>query len=105
MEIPWLRPCPDHLLEPSAPRESEPDQKLVAREPIELVYLAAIQHLPPRQRAILVLRDALDWSAKETAALLDLSLPSVNSALQRARSTMRRRLPIGRDDWAPSATA
>jgi RNA polymerase sigma-70 factor (ECF subfamily) len=92
-EIPWIQPYPDELLEPAAPPETEPDSVAVARETIELVYLAAIQHLPPRQRAVLILRDALDWSAQETADLLEMSLPSVNSALHRARSTMRARLP------------
>ena len=71
----------------------EPHNVVVSRETIELAYLAAIQHLPPRQRAILILRDALAWSAKETADLLDTSVASVNSALQRARATMRARLP------------
>jgi RNA polymerase sigma-70 factor (ECF subfamily) len=104
-EIPWLRPYPDHLLGTPAPRETEPEAVLVSRETIELVYLAAIQHLPPRQRAILILRDALDWSAKETAALLETSLQSVNSALQRARATMRAQLPTGRHDWAPAVVA
>ena len=104
-ELPWLQPYPDQLLEPAAPREMEPDAVLVSRETVELVYLAAIQHLPPRQRAILILRDALDWSAKETAALLDTSLQSVNSALQRARSTMRTRLPTGRLDETPPVAA
>jgi RNA polymerase sigma-70 factor (ECF subfamily) len=102
-EIPWLQPYPDHLLEPAAPAEAEPDAAVVSRETIELTYLAAIQHLPPRQRAILLLRDALDWSANETAALLDTSVASVNSALQRARSTMRTRLPPRRLDWAPAS--
>jgi RNA polymerase sigma-70 factor (ECF subfamily) len=102
-EIPWLQPYPDHLLEPAAPSESEPDAMLVERETIELAYLAAIQHLPTRQRAVLILRDALDWSAKETAALLDTSVVSVNSALQRARATMRARMPSDRLAWAPSA--
>ena len=88
-ELPWLQPYPDALLEPVAPRESEPDAVVVTRETIELAYLAAIQHLPPRQRAILLLRDALDWSAAETAELLETSVASVTSALQRARSTMR----------------
>jgi RNA polymerase sigma-70 factor (ECF subfamily) len=99
-EIPWLQPYPDHLLEPAAPREAEPEAAAVARETIELLYLAAIQHLPARQRAILILRDALDWSVKETAALLDSSVQSVNSALQRARATMWTRLPPDRRDRA-----
>jgi RNA polymerase sigma-70 factor (ECF subfamily) len=92
-ELPWLQPYPDELLEPAAPHEAEPEAVVAARETIQLVYLAAIQHLPPRQRAVLILRDALDWSAKETADLLDMTLPSVNSALHRARTTMRDALP------------
>ena len=104
-EIPWLQPYPDHLLDPlldpPAPSETEPDALTISRETIELAYLTAIQHLPPRQRAVLILRDALDWSANETAALLETSVASVTSALQRARATMRRLLPPGRLDWAP----
>src|SRR5712692_1959633 len=73
-ELPWLQPYPDHLLEPTSPSETEPEALVVSRETIELAYLAAVQHLPPRQRAILILRDALDWSANETAALLDSSV-------------------------------
>ena len=99
-EIPWLQPYPDEWLEPSAPSRAEPDAVVVARETIELTYLAAIQHFPPRQRAILILRDSLGWSAKEVATLLELSVPSVNSALQRARATMRARLPERRLDWS-----
>jgi RNA polymerase sigma-70 factor, ECF subfamily len=68
-EIPWLQPYPDGRLEPAAPAETEPEAMVVSRETIELVFLAALQHLPPRQRAILLLRDVLDWSARETAAL------------------------------------
>lgn len=93
-ELPWLQPYPDELLEPAAPHEAEPEAIVAARETIQLVYLAAIQHLPPRQRAVLILRDALEWSAKETADLLDMTLPSVNSALHRARTTMRDALPL-----------
>jgi RNA polymerase sigma-70 factor, ECF subfamily len=99
-ELPWLQPYPDHLLDQAAPSDAQPDAVVVARETIELAYLTAIQHLPPRQRAILILRDALGWSAKDTAGLLETSVAAVNSALQRARSTMRARLPARRLDWA-----
>jgi RNA polymerase sigma-70 factor (ECF subfamily) len=100
-DLPWLQPYPDRLL---APAEDEPGVAVVARETIELAFLAAIQHLPPRQRAVLILRDVLEWSSKETAALLDASVASVNSALQRARATLRERLPERRAEWT-QATA
>ena len=100
-EIPWLQPYPDRLLEPAAPPETEPAAAVVTRETIELAFLAALQHLPPRQRATLILRDVLDWSAKETATLLETTVQSVNSALQRARATLRTRLPEGQRDAAP----
>jgi RNA polymerase sigma-70 factor, ECF subfamily len=100
-EIAWLQPLPDRLLEPAAPSEAEPDAMVVTRETIELAYLAALQHLPPRQRAILILRDALDWSARETATLLDTSVASVNSALQRARATLRAELPATAQEKPP----
>jgi RNA polymerase sigma-70 factor (ECF subfamily) len=103
-ELPWLQPYPDFLLESAAPSEAEPDAMLVSRETIELAYLAAIQYLPPRQRAVLLMRDALGWSARQVAALLETSVPSVNSALQRARATLRERLSARRVDWpVPSA--
>jgi RNA polymerase sigma-70 factor (ECF subfamily) len=92
-EIPWLQPYPDRLLDEVAPSEDEPDAVVVARETIELTYMAVIQLLPPRQRAVLVLRDVLEWSAAETAAILELSVPAANSALQRARATLKERLP------------
>jgi RNA polymerase sigma-70 factor (ECF subfamily) len=94
-DIAWLQPFPDRLLEPS--------DAAIARETIELAFLAAIQHLPPRQRAVLILRDVLGWPAKETAAQLDGSVASVNSALQRARVTLKEHLPERRLEWAPSA--
>jgi RNA polymerase sigma-70 factor (ECF subfamily) len=101
-DIAWLQPFPDRLWEPVAPSEAEPDAEVVARETIELASLAAIQHLPPRQRAVLILRDVLGWPAKQTAEVLDGSLASANSALQRARATLKQHLPERRLDWAPS---
>src|SRR5690349_13119454 len=92
-EVPWLQPFPDHLLDQVAPPEDEPDAVLVARETIELTYIALIQSLPARQRAALVLRDVLGWSAAETADALQTSVASANSALQRARAAIGERLP------------
>lgn len=105
-EVPWLQPYPDRLLDEVAPREAEPDAVAVDRETIELAFLAAVQLLPPRQRAVLILRDVLGWPANETAEALDLTVASANSALQRARATMREQLPRRRLDWSatrPSA--
>jgi RNA polymerase sigma-70 factor (ECF subfamily) len=94
VDLPWLEPVPDRLLD-----EAGPDAVVVERETIELAYLAAVQYLPPRQRAALVLRDVLGWSAKETADLLETSVASANSALQRARATLREHLPARRAEW------
>lgn len=103
VDLPWLQPYPDRLLEGIAPAHDEPGAVVIARETIELAFLAAIQHLPPRQRAVLILRDVVGWSAKETARLLETSVVSVNSALQRARATLRQHLPGRRMEWASSA--
>lgn len=90
----------DPLAEPAAPAEAEPEFVVVARETIELAFLAALRHLPTRQRAVLVLRDVLGWSAREAAGKLDGSVTSANSILQRARSTLKKHLPDRRADWA-----
>jgi RNA polymerase sigma-70 factor, ECF subfamily len=101
-EVPWLQPYPDRLLEGVATSADEPEQQVVAKETIELAFIAAIQLLPPRQRAVLISRDVLGWSAAESARLLGASVASVNSALQRARATMKRHLPVRRLDWTRS---
>jgi RNA polymerase sigma-70 factor (TIGR02960 family) len=95
-DVPWLQPYPDRLLDDVAPREAEPDAVLVARETIELTFIAVIQTLPPRQRAVLILRDVLEWSARDTAALLEMSVPAANSALQRARQAVQELRPAER---------
>ena len=101
-EIPWLQPYPDALLDPIAPSDAEPEAAVVAKETIELAFLVALQLLPPKQRAVLILRDVLGWSAQETAALLDVSVAAVKSALQRARPTLKEHLPAQRLEWAPA---
>jgi RNA polymerase sigma-70 factor (ECF subfamily) len=99
-EVPWITPYPDRLLDEIAPSEEEPEAVVVTRETIELAFLAALQVLPPRQRATLIARDVLGWPATETASALDTSVPAVNSALQRARATMQAHLPARRSEWS-----
>jgi len=94
-EVPWLQPYPDRLLDEVAASDAQPDAIVIARETIELAFIAVIQLLPPRQRAVLVLRDVLGWSASETAALLEVTVAAANSALQRARATLRQQRPDG----------
>jgi RNA polymerase sigma-70 factor (TIGR02960 family) len=99
-EVPWLQPYPDRLLDELPGDDAhEPEAVALARETIELAYLVAVQHLAPRPRAVLILRDVLGWSAKEVGELLGDSVNSVNSALQRARARMREHLPAERQDW------
>lgn len=99
-EVMWLQPYPDALLdELPAAGADEPEALAVARETIELAYVVAVQHLAPRPRAALILRDVLGWPAKEVADLLGDSVNSVNSALQRARAGMREHLPADRQEW------
>jgi RNA polymerase sigma-70 factor (TIGR02960 family) len=95
-DIPHLQPYPDRLLDEVAPSDDEPDAVVVARETIELAFLAAIQLLPGRQRAALIARDVLGWSAVETAELLGTSVAAANSALQRARATLEEHGPAER---------
>ena len=99
-EVPWLQPYPDAMLDEAAPTDDEPDAVVVERETIELAFLAAMQVLPPRQRAALIARDVLGWPAIETASLLETSVAAANSAVQRARATMKERLPARRADWS-----
>ena len=95
-EVLYLQPWPHN--EPD-----DPHDRAVAKETVELAFIVAVQHLPAKQRAVLILRDVLGWSAQRTADTLELSLASANSALQRARETMRRHMPDGRLDWSAQA--
>jgi RNA polymerase sigma-70 factor (ECF subfamily) len=105
-EVPWIQPYPDVLLDQAASADEQPEAVAIRRETISLAFLAALQVLPPRQRAALIARDVLGWPARETASALGTSVAAANSALQRARAAMQSHLPPSRADWSarePSA--
>ena len=88
-EVTWLEPCPDSLMEGLPDAEPGPEARYEAREAISLAFITAVQRLPPRQRAVLILRDVLGFAASEAARILGSTEESVTSALKRARATLR----------------
>ena len=88
----WVEPIPDVMALPAS-SNSDPEERAILGESIRLAFVAALQYLPPRQRAVLLLTQVLNWSASEAAECLDMTVPAVNSALQRARATLEARNP------------
>jgi RNA polymerase sigma-70 factor (TIGR02960 family) len=97
----WLQPYPDVLLEGIPDRAPGPEALYEAKEAVALAFIAGLQHLPPQQRAVLVLRDVLGFRAAEVAETLDTTEASVNSLLRRARAAFKSRLPASQRDRAP----
>jgi RNA polymerase sigma-70 factor (ECF subfamily) len=97
-EVTWIQPAPNELV---VPEEADPAEVTAARETVRLAFIAALQHLPPRQRAVLILCEVLRWQAAEVAELLETSVASVNSALQRARATLEAN-KVSASDTSPS---
>ena len=104
-DVAWLEPYPDSNLEGIADDAPNPEARYTSREAVKLAFVAAIQELPPRQRAVLLLCDVLGWAAAEAATFLGGSTASINSALQRARETLAKRYPDGRPAQAPRPDA
>ncbi|MGH3294374.1 MAG: sigma-70 family RNA polymerase sigma factor [Trebonia sp.] len=97
----WLEPYPDVLLDDLPDGNPGPEARYEARESVSLAFITALQHLPPRQRAAMVLRDVLGFRAAETAAILGCTLDAANNLLRRARATIAGQLPPGGRDQAP----
>ena len=104
-DVPWLEPYPDSNLDGIVDEAPNPEARYASREAVRLAFVAAIQQLPPRQRAVLLLCDVLDWSAVEAATLLGGSTASINSALQRARETLGKRHPKDRPGDRPGVVS
>ena len=98
-EVNWLEPIPERLVVPEA---GDPAETAVVRDSVRLAFVAALQHLPPRQRAALILCEVLQWQAGEVAELLETSTASINSALQRARATLQAGKPTSDAALSPA---